>query len=48
MREKPKIIPGSTHPSVPPDSSTSYSPERINELAYPIASVELVHPHEST
>ena len=26
MREKPKIMPGSTQPSVPPDSSTSYSP----------------------
>ena len=26
MRENPNIMPGSTQPSVPPDSSTSYSP----------------------
>ena len=48
MRENPKIIPGSTHPSVPPDSRTSYSPDRIIQAAYPSASVELVQPHDRT
>jgi len=33
IREKPKIIPGSTQPSVPPDKITSYSPERISDVA---------------
>ena len=37
-----------THASAPPLSSTSASPERISAAAYPIASVELVQPHEST
>ena len=31
--EKPKIIPGNTHPSVPPDSTTSHSPVRSNMAA---------------
>src|SRR5688572_24325096 len=48
MRPNPNIMPGSTQPSVPPDRRTSYSPERISEAAYPMASVELVQPHEST
>src|SRR4029077_9351146 len=48
MRENPKIIPGVTQASAPPDSTTSASPDRINAAAYPIASVELVHPHDST
>src|SRR5581483_2453842 len=48
IRENPKIIPGVTAASAPPDSSTSASPLRIRAAAYPIASVELVQPHEST
>ena len=48
MREKPNIIPGVTHASVPPDMITSASPDRTSPAAYPIASVELVQPHDST
>ena len=48
MREKPNIIPGVTHASVPPDMITSASPDRTSAAAYPIASVELVQPHERT
>ena len=33
IREKPKIMPGVTHASVPPDSTTSASPERISAAA---------------
>ena len=49
MREKPKIMPGSTQPSVPPDSSTSALARRA--AASPrsrCASVELVQPVDST
>jgi hypothetical protein len=48
IRENPNIMPRSTQPSVPPDSRTSCSPARINDVAYPIASVELVQPHDNT
>jgi hypothetical protein len=48
IRENPKIIPGNTQPSVPPERSTSHSPARMSDAAYPTASVELVHPHDST
>ena len=48
MRENPKIIPGVAHASAPPVSRTSASPCRISAAAYPIASVELVQPVEST
>ena len=48
MREKPNIMPGVTQASAPPDSTTSASPDRSSAVAYPIASVELVQPHEST
>ena len=48
MREKPKIMPGVTQASAPPDNTTSASPDRRLAAAYPIASVELVQPHDST
>ena len=41
-------MPGVTHASVPPDSSTSASPDRTSAAAYAIASVELVHPQDRT
>ena len=41
-------MPGVTHASAPPESSTSASPDRTSAAPYPIASVELVHPHDST
>ena len=33
MREKPKIIPGSTQPSVPPDSIDVVLADRISDAA---------------
>src|SRR5213592_2537722 len=48
IREKPKIMPGVTHASVPPDTITSACPDLRREAAYPIASVELVQPHDNT
>src|SRR5438034_365827 len=48
IREKPKIMPGVTHASAPPDRTTSASPFLMSAVAYPIASVELVQPHDST
>ncbi len=33
MREKPKIIPGVTHASVPPDKTASTSPARSSAAA---------------
>ena len=46
--EKPKIMPGVTQASAPPERITSASPARIIDAAYAIASVELVHPVEMT
>jgi hypothetical protein len=46
--EKPKIMPGVTQASAPPASRTSASPARMSAEPYPIASVELVQPVEST
>ena len=48
IREKPYIIPGVTQASAPPERITSASPARMRAAAYPIASVELVHPHDNT
>ena len=48
IRVNPKIIPGVTHASAPPVTSTSASPCRMSDAAYPMASVELVQPVEIT
>ena len=48
MVEKPNIIPGVTQASAPPDSNTSASPLLMSDAAYEMASVELVHPVETT
>ena len=48
MRENPKIMPGVTQASAPPERTTSASPDRIRAAAYPIASVELVQPQDRT